>query len=293
MAVAFFGKGPAGPPRTDHGGLELSGHGDVNGWLRLNGHQARLRPQGAARGQHRRAMIAGAAGNDGDMAKGRLVAFHRPAGRPGGEIFGQRPIQFAHHRTGNQADVRGDFQTAHPLGRVEQAAFGRSDRQGDVGPDGGAFHLAGVGVQAGGNIHGQDRQAGLIDRVNESLPGSVRRAVQANAKQAVNNPLGPGAAGRGLNFTGKFFGGGARINRVHQRHLAAGQVRTSGAGVVAVVAAQARIRRVSPGWVRSQGAAGEEATDVLNDSGGGAARGPGGVLPLAHLGDRNDRNRHG
>ncbi len=291
MAVAFFG-GAAGPPRTDHGGLELSGHGDVNGRLRLNRHQARLRPQGAARRQHGRAMIAGAAGNDGGMTKGRLVAFHRAARRPGGEIFRQGPIEFARQRTRNQADVRRDFQTAHPLRGLEQAALGRADREGEIGPDGGPLHLAVVGVQAGGNIHGQNRQAGLIDPVNESFPGSVQRTVQANAKQAVNNPLGPGASGGGQNSAGEFPGGGPGINRLDQRHLAPGQVAAGGAGVVAVVAAAGQDEEGVAGLGEIEGAAGEEAADVLNDSGGGAARGPVGVLPLAHLGDRNDRNRH-
>jgi hypothetical protein len=58
-----------------------------------------------------------------------------------------------------------------------------------------------------------------------------------------------------------------------------------GAGVVAVVAASGQDENGVAGLREGQRAAGDGASNFLNDSGGGAARRPGGVLPFAHLGD--------
>jgi len=133
-------------------------------------------------------MIPATAGNNGQVAKGSFVALDRPAERPGGEIFGQGPVQFGGMRARNPPDVVRDFQAAHPFRRLQQPALGRSNGEGDVGPDGRSFHLPAVRVETGGHIHGEHGQAGLIDGINQSPPRFVQRAVEADAEQGVNDP---------------------------------------------------------------------------------------------------------
>jgi hypothetical protein len=75
------------------------------------------------------------------------------------KILRQRPVQFARQRTRNQADVPGDFEPPdeRPRGLREQTGFGRADGQGDRGFNRRAESFAGVRVQAGRHVHGQNR----------------------------------------------------------------------------------------------------------------------------------------
>ena len=93
------------------------------------------------------------------------------------------------------------------------------------------------------------------------------------------------AAWLGLDGAGKFPGGRLGVNRVDQRHFAPGHQPAGGTGVVAVVAAAGQNHDgvAAPGEI--QRPLREDTPDILNDSRRGAARFPGRVFPLAHLGN--------
>lgn len=58
----------------------------------------------------------------------------------------------------DQADVRGEFEPADKGsgGMGEQALFDGAEGEGDGGTNGGTLDLAGIGMEPGGDIDGED-----------------------------------------------------------------------------------------------------------------------------------------
>ena len=146
-------------PQFHHRGLQLRRHGVIDIFLREQRDEAGLRALRRANRQHRRAMKSETARDNRQMPKLALVPGN---GAARGEIFKivrQRPVPFARVRTRNQANVFGDFQPPdeRPGGLSQHPGFGRTDGQGDGGFNRRAEMFAGVGVQAGWHVHGEDR----------------------------------------------------------------------------------------------------------------------------------------
>ena len=161
IALAASNSFISGLPQIHHDGLQLRGDGVINIFLREQGDEAGLRALRAARGQDRRAMKSETARDDRQMPERAFVVRDRAARReirrnPPATSSSIRPAMRT--RAGDQADVVGHFEPPdeRPGALGQQADFRRADRQGDGGFDRRALHFAGVRVQAGRHVHGQD-----------------------------------------------------------------------------------------------------------------------------------------
>ena len=69
----------------------------------------------------------------------------------------------------------------------KQRRFGAAEAEGVCGVDGGVLRgVRTVGLQAGGQVNGDDGDGGVVDGGDEAGVGLVQRAVGADAKEGVN-----------------------------------------------------------------------------------------------------------
>jgi hypothetical protein len=179
--------------------------------------------------------------------------------------------------------------TSSQSGRCQQALFRRAQSQRQRRLDGRSFALAGLGVQAGGDIHRQDRKAAAVDGLDELPPILIERAIEADAKEGIHDPPRgrPAAAWEKLRELSQSF---PRVVHIGQQHLAIRQIGLRGARVVAVMAFAGDEPEGVAGPGQLEKALRQEAAYLLDDLRPGFAGGPSGLFPLAHLLDRNDRN---
>ncbi|MFM1941108.1 MAG: hypothetical protein RI897_90 [Verrucomicrobiota bacterium] len=178
-------------------------------------------------------MVAEAAGDDDEVAVGALVAGDRAWGWESREVFGQGPAQVALDGAGDEADIGGDLESSD-VGcgvSLDQSLFGGAESDGDGGLDGGALGEAGVGMEAGGDIHGEDRNTGVVDGIDEFLPVVAEGAVQAYTEDAVDDE----SLWNGEERV-EFLEGGAWFEGVEESDFAVLQVGNDLTGVIAIVA---------------------------------------------------------
>ena len=81
---------------------------------------------------------------------------------------------------------------------LEHSNFWRANGEGECGFDGGALRFAGIGVQAGRDIHGQHGKFGGVEAFDEFHPRGVQRAIDSDAEQTINDQRG--ARGERVEF---------------------------------------------------------------------------------------------
>ena len=139
-------------------------------------------------------MKARTAGDNRQVTEGAFVPGHGPQWWKILKIFRQRPVQIRLMWTRNQADIFRDFELPNERPRLhsEHSSLRRADGQRDCGFNRRTEMSAGVRVQTGRNIYGEDENFGGIDRRDEFFPTIVQRASQADAEQTVNDEGGTG-----------------------------------------------------------------------------------------------------
>jgi hypothetical protein len=95
--------------------------------------------------------------------------------------------------------------------------------------------LAGVGVQAGGDIDRQDRNAATVDRIDQFAPILIEGAIEANAKKRIDDPSHFVEALR-LETLRKLSQTLPRFIDVGHKNVAIRQMGLGGARVIAVMA---------------------------------------------------------
>ena len=145
--------------------------------------------------------------------------------------------------------------------------------------------FAGVRIESGGNVHGQHGNFRGIDGGDDFLPRLGERTVEADAENAVNDQR---RFFRQRHFQLEQVG--VRQQQFEDFDLAVVEKFLGRAGVVAVVAFAGENEDEIVGAREPAGAAGKAFADAADDLGLGLAGGPGGVFPLAHLGNVDDRN---
>src|SRR5690606_32933386 len=101
---------------------------------------------------------------------------------------------------GRDADIgEDDVAAAHAAGQEVMGRLQAEEGDGDVGADGDAALLAAGAVDAAGHVHGDDGDAGGVDRRDDLLQPPLDLAVEAGAEQRVDYHGGAGnALGAGL-----------------------------------------------------------------------------------------------
>ena len=175
--------------RLNEGGLqdrvEGSGHAD--------GHQARPGPDGRRPRQGRGAGLPFRPGHHQQMPVGPLVGLRLPVGeQPRKEVRGEKVM--GEGCPLDQGAGYGDVQEIEPSGvgrpRVDELArLGEGKRAGDVRPHRPAQDMAGVRVDARGDVHGKYHLSvvsGVVDAVYHPADSSRHLPVQAGAEHGVN-----------------------------------------------------------------------------------------------------------
>ena len=174
-----------------------------------------------------------------------------------------------------------------PGGGGKQAQFRGADGEGDGSLDGRALRLTGCGIEAGGNIDGQDLEAGLVDLLDEPHPGRLERAVEADPKQPIDDQCRTQGQ-EGLE-PGEVRLGVADFQQINPAIL---EMLARGAGVIAVVAFAGQNQDQVRGPGQGQRVARNLQAHTPNDLTLGLPGSPGGLFPLAHLLEAEYRKGH-
>jgi hypothetical protein len=152
-------------PDADHGGLQLRRDDGINLLLREQRDESGLRALRRVRGEHRRAVKSKTARDNRQMPERTFVSGDGAARRETLKILRLRPVQFRFNRAGNQTNVLRDFQPPdkRPCGLREHPDFRCADGERDCRFNRRTEMFAGVGVQAGRNVNGQDGDFRFVD----------------------------------------------------------------------------------------------------------------------------------
>lgn len=147
-------------------------------------------PQGTGHCEHGRARIAGGPGGDPHDPAPVLVALGAGHGQQRGHIGVLQRLQL--RLTGQREP---DVDEAHgpgvlPRGVDEQTRLVCSEGDGQIGAYGGSADLARVGVDAAGQIDGDDGGAGLAQHVDELGGVGAQPALAADPDDAVDDEIG-------------------------------------------------------------------------------------------------------
>ena len=144
----------------------------------------------AADGQVGGAGEPAAAGQDAEHAAPVLVGFRRRAGQQGGDVRGLQRGGAGRGEVGSQPDVD---QLGRPgaggAGVDEQAGLPGAERHGHVRPDGGAGHLASVGIDPAGQVNRDHQRARRRRPRGKGRARFAQPALPADAEHAVDDEI--------------------------------------------------------------------------------------------------------